>query len=345
MIRNICTILFLTIACSLGAIEYDIQDIGTLQTKESHAIAINNQGLILGWYNIDGSSEGKRFFVRDRDGSFHELPSKENGVGWSIDWRYLTNDGKAFGTFDGNANYAVLYVWDLQNDVVRLGNLPGKEISAINDKGQVLIKSVVENENGKTMRRPIIWYNGNITKLKGLEGNIGIESDESYGLDMNNKGEVVGQSTIYLSYKNTLYRQTHAVKWINGIAFDLHRTIPKTNDSQAIHINDNGCILLKSLTSNPYLLDINGISHLIYNQFNKINNTGYIYGEQNVCNINRDNIFTTSEFNQKINSDYDSIWMYINKIININDNGEIIAQGKTIYGEEHAVLLIPIKPN
>lgn len=69
---------------TLGAIEYDIQDIGTLQTHSSQAIAINSQGQILGWYNIDGTPAGKRFFVRDPNGSYHGLPSKENGVGWDI---------------------------------------------------------------------------------------------------------------------------------------------------------------------------------------------------------------------------------------------------------------------
>lgn len=98
------------------------------------------------------------------------LPSKENGVGVEINWRYLKDDGKARGTFDGNANYSVLYVWDQKNGVIKLGNLPAKEISAINNAGQVLIASIVENENGKTILRPVIWHNGKITKLNGLDG-------------------------------------------------------------------------------------------------------------------------------------------------------------------------------
>jgi uncharacterized membrane protein len=183
MFRKICSlVVFSLIAISsflTAGIQYDIQDIGTLQTKASEAIAINNRGQILGWYNIDGSNTGKHFFVRDRDGSFHELPKKENASDWEINWRYLTNDGKAYGTFDGNANYAVLYVWDKFNDVVKLGNLPGKEIAAINNLGQVLIKSIPGTENGRSIRRPVIWRNGQITNLRGLEGDIGIESEIS----------------------------------------------------------------------------------------------------------------------------------------------------------------------
>jgi hypothetical protein len=125
----------------------------------------------------------------------------------------------------------VLYVWDQKNGVIKLGNLPGKEISAINDAGQVLIKSIEENENGKLIRRPIIWHNGTITKLNGLEGDLGIESEESYGFDMNNKGEVVGQSLVSLSYKNEIYKQIHAAMWdSNGEKIDLHKRIPKSNN-------------------------------------------------------------------------------------------------------------------
>lgn len=171
----------------LAANNFEIQDIGTLQTHSSQAIAINNDGQILGWYNIDGTPNSKKFFIMDKGGVLHDLPKGEKN-GWEINWRYIKDDGKVYGTFDGNANFSVFYVWDNQNGVVKLGNLPGKEISAVNNAGQVLIQSIVENENGKSIRHPVIWHNGTVTKLRGLEGNIGIESDESYGYDMNNNG-------------------------------------------------------------------------------------------------------------------------------------------------------------
>ena len=41
--------------------------------------------------------------------------------------------------------------------------------------------------------------------------------------------------------------------------------------------------------------------------------------------------------------DLDSIWLTILYISGVNKNGEIIAQGKTIYGEQQAVLISPIK--
>lgn len=348
MFKKICSLMifsFVAISSSLMAeIEYDIQDIGTLQTHSSEAVSINNQGQILGWYNIDGSANGKHFFVRNRDGIFHEIedsivyqnvPKKFWNI--KVDWRYLTNNGTAYGVFNcpNNAEFynstglkndnPILFMWDRQNGVCKLGQLPGKEISAINNSGQILIKSIVENENGKSIRRPVIWENGKITKLHGLEGDIGIESEESYGFDMNNKGEVVGQSVVYLSYKNNIYKQTHAVKWADGQVVDLHHTIPKTASSYASAINDLGDVLINQ-GHEP-----------------KINNIGYVFSPDGIRERNNNNsVLDLFRLNWKIQKDLDSILMKISKIISVNDNGEIIAESKTIYGEQHAILLVPI---
>lgn len=340
MFKEVFTTLFLTITITanflMAEVQYEIQDIDTLQTKSSQAIALNNQGQILGWYNIDGTNEGKHFFVRNRDGSFFEVPKKENGIGLEINWSYLTNNGKVYGTFDGNKNFAVLYMWDQYNGVVKLGNLPGKEISAINDAGQVLIKSVIENENGISVRRPVIWHNGIITKLNGVDGNAGIQSDESYGLNMNNKGEVVGQSIANLIYKNTIYKQTHAVKWINGHAIDLHKTVPKSSSSSASSIND-----LSEVIIGRYLICNDGQVKL-FNHFFRTTSENYLYDDMYVFDKKGMEVTNGYAVSNKMLYDLDSIWMTFDKIISVNDNGEIIAHGETVWGEKHAMLLTPV---
>ncbi len=284
--RASCTsclsILIISMSSFLSAdVKYEIHEIGTTQTHSSEAIAFNNKGQILGWYNVDGSKNGQHYFVKNKDGNFYELPKKENGTGSDINWKFLTDDGKAYGTFDGNTSYAVLYVWDQKNGVVKLGNLPGKEISGINTKGQVLIKSIKENEGGKTITRPVIWNNGKVTKLKGLDGDLGIPSEESYGFNMNNKGEVVGQSRVTVVYKNNEYKHyLHSTLWKDENNVDLHNSVPKSIESNAIAINDAGDIIVSiktqaSGTDSRYLLKKDGSSvKLQSNGVDRINNKG-----------------------------------------------------------------------
>lgn len=340
MFRKICTVTIFSLltisACLTAEIEYYIHDIGTLQTKESQAIAINNRSQILGWYNVDGSKEGKHFFVRDKNGTFHELQNTCN----EINWRYLTDDGKAYGTFDGNANYAVLFMWDQCNGIANLGNLPGKEISAINNSGQVLLKSVVVNDCGRSLKRPAIWENGQITTLHGLGGDLGIESEESYGLDMNNQGEVVGQSLVSLSYKNEIYKQTHAVKWVNGEAIDLHKEVPKTDSSRAIAINDRGDVII-----NGYLIQEGGQSVPMRHSSDKAADMNYFYTKLYIIDRCNNEITSGYAASNKMYYDADSIWMSFKEIISVNNSGEVIGKATTIYGENHAILLSPVCKN
>lgn len=129
----------------LGAIEYDIKDIGTLQTHKSVSIDMNNEGQILGWYQIDSNQVAKRvsgqwntrsqeipewkhFFIRERDGSFQEIPSQ-------CEWKYLTSSGKVYGFTDGGPAYS----WDKCNGVVGLGTLPKGSVVKVNDLGQILL--------------------------------------------------------------------------------------------------------------------------------------------------------------------------------------------------------------
>lgn len=347
MLKKLFLLLFISLMTISNFVsadtDYQIHDIDTLQTRSSQAIALNNKGQILGWYNIDNSDAGKHFFVRDKDRVFYELLCKEPTSGLDINWQFLTDEGKAYGTCDVNASTKSLCAWDSKNGIVKLGNLPGKEISAINNAGQILIKSVVENENGKSIQRPVIWQNGQITKLKGLGIDLGTESEESYGYSINNKGEVVGQSLVSLSYKNQFYKKVHAVKWINGQPIDLHTKVPKTEASYAIAINDLGDLLIKSEKNYLFYVDANGTCRQDAMAINKMNNLGYIYYEDQIVDKKANYILRNRSFNQKIQEDINSIWLSLIKIVSINDHGEIIAQGRTIYGEEHAMLLTPAK--
>jgi len=344
MFKKVCSLMVLSITAVsnflFAEIEYEINDIGTLQTHSSQAIAINNNGQILGWYNIDGSSEGNHFFVRDRNGTFNELVDKKNKAeGIIIDWRYLLDSGVVYGLYYPDASSAILYMWNQHDGVVNLGNFPVRSIIAINDAGQFLI-SISELEDGKVMKRPAIWQNGQITRLKGLSGDLGIEAEESYGCDINNNGDVVGRSLVLLSYKNKLYSQFHATKWSNGQAIDLHDEIPKSTYSTAVAINDHGDVLIS-----PGLLFLEDGKIIDVNEEYKTTNKNYLYRDSVILDRNGKKITDIGTLRYIHRLDKKSIWWAFDHILSVNDSGEIITNGRTVWGEEHAILLVPVKSN
>lgn len=243
-------------------------------------------------YGIEGTSyKDIYYFVRDREGNFKILPKMYN-ESYQICWEFLTNNGKVYGR-SHNPNFRMLFMWDEENGLVHLGDLP-TVIRAVNDLGQVLIESGYENENGKLIRRPIIWQNGKITKLYGLCDELGIESEESYGYDMNNKGDVVGRSLVNIIYKNKVCKKEfHAVKWSNGQAIDLHS--PKAGESAASVVNDLGDFMINKF----------------FNEDIKLNNIGYLCRGSIIFHINGDSymtILSKSTLNDKMIKDANSIW-------------------------------------
>lgn len=66
-----------------------------------------------------------------------------------------------------------------------------------------------------------------------------------------------------------------------------------------------------------------------------------VYSDTFVKNRNSELVTSNYVVNNLIMNDLHSIWMQFEKIIGVNENGEIIADGKTVYGEKHAILLVP----
>jgi hypothetical protein len=108
-------------------------------------------------------------------------------------------------------------------------------------------------------------------------------------------------------------------------------------------------MLMKSSTdNNQYTLYFLG-EDKIYTQggngsLKKITSTGYAYCELAVVHKNGTEIISPRSLNEQIKHDFNSIWMKVTDIVSVNDNGEVIAQGETIYGEKHIMLLTPVAP-
>ncbi len=133
------------------------------------------------------------------------------------------------------------------------------------------------------------------------------------------------------------------MKWVNGQSIDLHREIPKSSESSATAINDLGDVII-----GVDLIRSDGKKfRSCYYSKAKASDTKYFLtiGSGWKVLIGRDNNKQACLGNNKMFSDYNCIWMCLNEVVDMNDNGEVIAQGETIYGEKHAMLLTPVSSN
>lgn len=347
----------------LSGEDYTVSDIGTLESKSSEAIDLNNRGEILGTFNVDGSYNNTTYFFREESGRFHTIPSVPNV---DIKWKFLTDSSKAYGM----ANKA-LYSWESSSLPQKIADLPSSDVISINNRGDVLLKEVSEIRNGKTIYYSAIWNqsttppdnllvnlefdpvesNVKITKcnlefdkmasiknLYGLGGNFGHDPKESYGLCLNNRGEVVGASHVATVYKNEISNQfVNATHWKGNQIVDLHKKLPKCTRSHAIAINDEGDIYIQSDAGN-YMLYSSGELHLLPYSFDKLNNK-YAYTAHLLFDLKHQTTSSIHAICQKVIKDPGSVWWTVDKIVKVNNRGEMIVQATTKHGENHAMII------
>lgn len=119
-------------------------------------------------------------------------------------------------------------------EIVDLGVLPGGTSSfaeAINDQGHVVGSSDV----GDTISHAFLWRRGRMIDLGTLGGG---PSDSSGATDINNRGQIVGSSTIAVSEGDFT---THAFLWHRGRMIDLGTL--GGPQSFATGINDRGDVV------------------------------------------------------------------------------------------------------
>lgn len=362
-------------SCLIAEPKYEIQDLGTLDAFSSHAMALNNAGEILGWYENEGCL-AKQFFFREADGTLHDLPSNMSEK-W-VQWRFLKEDGTVYGLADHSYPQTSQWLADENNPQGLTGrNLPcailfsyskkdgpreratvdlccdNTQVLKINSSGQILIKPIRLSGykiNG-TILCPLVWQGVYMQALRGVSGSSGEQSDNAYGADMNEYGDIVGNS--WVTDKNGL-RVQHATKWIseknlryNAITYneksiDLNQIVSSEKSTVATGINDLGEVVFEGgyfLNKEMNLIEFKGHTHM------RINNK-YVYDfdslDQEVYTTGGDFVVSGSEINAQLEMEKDPTWSNI-KLISINDHGQIIAEGCTVSGQTHALLLTPVK--
>lgn len=247
----------------------------------SAATAISNANHVVGWADVDGA------------GQVHAFVLKPVGGAWFRD----AND-------------------DLVNDImVDLGTLDNESVVSaahgVNDAGWVTGYSYVSDANtpnGESAYHAFLvvpqgsaWFvdadfNGSNDLMIDL-GTLG--GNNSWGRDINNLGQIVGEST-------TATRNTRAFLWQNGVMTDLG-TLGGANSS-ASAINDQGDIVGWAETASG-----------------KRRAVAWINGQ--IIDLNASALATQSKS------------VTFNEARDINDDMEIAGFGKTTGGSEHGFFL------
>jgi probable HAF family extracellular repeat protein len=292
-----------------------ILDLGTLAGgNESAATCINNKDIVVG-------------FAGDT------VPDPYSLSGW------------------GTQTHA--FRWTESEGMQDLGSLGGPDAIpfVVNGKGQITgfayTNSIPNSTTGLPTLDPFLWENGSMTDLGGLGGTA---SDLSEGQDMNNRGQVVGNSNL----PGDIY--AHPFIWTKpGPMQDLGTL--GGNYGSATRIDDNGEIVGWATTAG----DQN--SYAFYWKDQKMTNLGTVGGDS--CSIAW---FVRKGQAVGASSDCGPSYLHaflwergsivdLNTLVPpglraqltdadyINEGGEITAGGVLPNGDNHAFLLIPCDEN
>lgn len=221
-----------------------IAPLPTLGGNNAQALDVNNRGQIVGLSETstkDASCPSPQVYdyygvIWQPNGKITTLPPYS---GDTVSVATSINRTGAVAGFSGScaasATHAVL--WNL-GSTIDLGNLGGSETQPyeLNNVVQITGASLV---SGDTHAHAFLWQNGTITDLGKLPGDV-----DSYGLGINDKGQIVGQSCTATSCRGFL--------WQNGTMTDLNTLIsPKSTlyIYAAVDINNSGQIAATAINT------------------------------------------------------------------------------------------------
>lgn len=194
---------------------------------ESTALAINDDGVVVGYSYLDGDKiyhafmwDGKKMTDLGTLGGKHSTANDLNQKGQVVGQAMNENNGRR------------AFVWTAQNGMQELPTGSDELISgamAINSAGQIagfIITPVAST-------RAVLWQDGRMVELGTLGGN------SSMAVDINSAGHVVGHA-------ENADGKRHAFIWKNGKMIDLNTLVPSDSGwefSEARAINDDGSVV------------------------------------------------------------------------------------------------------
>lgn len=372
MLYKICFSAFLwAIAASgtLSASMYKFVDLGFQESDQSEAVAINDNGQVIGSYWIYGT---KYYFMwKEKEGiSLIDLP--ETAV-----ITVLNNAGQIAGNYKNESGNDRGFIWDPNQGFSDIGTLGGDftQLFDMNDLGQIV--GVSESKkislvDGRKEQKAFLWANNVMIDLGALSGALGLPGDRSLATSINNDGQIIGTSNSHMLHKSKFIRMNNrAVAWQDGILEEIDSGIEPQYSAWAFSINNKGLATYYDTKIGYFVTDLSkkdkikieianntSRSPVISDNNDMFLSMGLYTGNVNdikrrsdICFLKKKNI----EDNLWNNDSHEyvylptsfenlSLWKPGNfeGAYDFNIHRWVVGVAENIYGERHAVLLVPV---
>ena len=310
-----------------------ILDLGTLGGNSSMGLAANNRGQVVG-VALNAIEESPDF-------------------------------AQVMTLFFPAATQARAFLWR-NGSMQDLGTLGGNDAAAweVNESGHIVglsyTNTTPNDSTGIPTVHPFLWKNGTMQDLGSLGGTLSVPGDPNFFNPgtrvLNDSGEVAGTSMLAGD------EVWHAFVWANGTMTDLG-TLGGTT-SLAVAINNKGQVVGKAVvTDTPFVLhaflwenghmtDLGAVARCTRSVANSINSANQVVGNLGYCTDDpNDMTFYSAFYTEKGKPMVDlntlitpASEIHLTDAWNINNRGEILANGKLPDGSERVALLVPIPP-
>jgi probable HAF family extracellular repeat protein len=242
---NYVSVYFIAICfCAFNSItyaeapKYRFVDLGLQESDQSEALAINDNGLIAGTYQMLG--EKYYFLWQENKGiTLIDLPVSASII-------VLNNMGQIAGNYKDDNGKERGFIWDPYCGFYDIGTLGGNftKVYDMNDFGQIVGESESSNislVDDRNEQHAFLWQCGFMLDLGALTGDLGVLGDRSVATSINDHGQIIGTSNSLIAHKRKFLREPNrAVVWQNGIIEDIDHTLEHKHPAWSFSVNNNG---------------------------------------------------------------------------------------------------------
>lgn len=314
---------------------YQIMDLGTLESAISEATWINNKGEVVGQYILD-----KKLYTyiwsKENGLKVIDLPEDANIV-------KINNKGQILGELDYCG-----FVYDPQEGLIKIKNRRNITVYDINDAGQVVGSFF---RDGRFIA--FLWSKDQWLELPHIYDDLGLPAENTEALAINDEGNIVGFSSRNIVHKGEIVSTKKcAVIWKAANHWQIEEIFPESLEiSSAIAINNSNKIVCeKEFGWEMYDLNYQTFKKmsdfvLDFRSFNDAERFLFLnfIAIQLKEELNAYSAYATSiEQEDTIPNLHEGIWRRVLYLTSINSHGYVTGVAETVFGENHAVLFVPI---